>query len=248
MKKLAILVCFFVLAWPALAGAEEHCHKIGYMGTDYEVCAFDPHAQDIRIYNADIDDTPYGGFRALAKDIWLREKRVVRFAVNGGMYHWDLSPVGLFIENGAEKVPASTNTGWGNFHLLPNGIFYIDSEGAGVEETKAFLAAGRKPAFATQSGPMLVIDGNVHPAFLPKSDSFKIRNGVGIDDKGRAVFATSISPVRFYDFALFYRDVLDCRNALFLDGTISSLWVPEWNRQDQSFPLGPIIAVTTTLP
>jgi uncharacterized protein YigE (DUF2233 family) len=55
-------------------------------------------------------------------------------------------------------------------------------------------------------------------------------------------------PVRLYDFAVFYRDVLNCQNALFLDGSISSMMVPAWGRRDESAPLGPILAVTGTLP
>ena len=115
-------------------------------------------------------------------------------------------------------------------------------------ETEAYAASGIQPRLATQSGPMLVIDGKIHPAFLPQSDSLKLRNGVGVDDKGRVVFVVTKGPVRFYEFAVFYRDVLNCRNALFLDGSISSMMVPAWGRRDESEPLGPIIAVTESLP
>jgi uncharacterized protein YigE (DUF2233 family) len=238
----------FVLLLPSAGLAKEACHKIGYLADDYDVCAFDPASADIRIYNADKDGDPYGGFAPLAKDLWRRDKRIIQFAINGGMYRPDLSPVGLLVEDGVEKSPINTNKGWGNFHLLPNGVFYIHGASAGVLETHAFLASGIAPDYATQSGPMLVIKGKVHPAFLPHSDSLKIRNGVGIDDNGQVVFASSQGPVSFYNFAVFFRDVLNCRNALFLDGSISSLWIPEWDRRDWFFPLGTIIAVTYSLP
>lgn len=224
------------------------CHWHGYLGNDYAVCRFDPAKDDIRLFDADGTVRPYGGFRALGRALWESGKHVIRFAMNAGMYHSDLSPVGLHVEEGREVHGLVRGGGWGNFFLRPNGVFYIDGEGkAGVLETEAYLASGVRPRLATQSGPMLVIDGKIHPAFLPASDSLKMRNGVGVDDKGRVVFVVTRQPVRFYDFAVFYRDVLDCDNALFLDGSISSMMVPDWGWRDEGAPLGPMIAVTRTL-
>lgn len=168
--------------------------------------------------------------------------------MNGGMYQDDLSPVGLYVEAGKQLKAINTNKGWGNFHLLPNGVFYIQPGRAGIMESKAFLASGIKPFYATQSGPMLVIDGKLHPSFLADSTSFKTRNGVGVSADGKVVFAVSDGFVRFHDFATLFRDELGCANALFLDGSISSLDIPEWQRRDGLFPLGPIIAVTQSLP
>ena len=233
------------LAWLlATVGAlaADPCRAIRHLGTSHTVCSFDPSKSRIRVYNADRNGKPFGSFRSLEAAL-AREKKSLVFATNGGMYHADLLPVGLLIENGAQKKPASTGGGWGNFHLQPNGIFYVQARKAGVLDTRSFLASGIKPSFATQSGPMLVIDGEVHPKFLPKSDSLKIRNGVGVAANGRVYFAISERPVRFYDFALLFRDRLDCANALYLDGTISSLFWPGGGRRDAVFPLGPIIAV-----
>jgi uncharacterized protein YigE (DUF2233 family) len=39
---------------------------------------------------------------------------------------------------------------------------------------------------------------------------------------------------------LFQLTRLGCRNALFLDGTVSSLYAPNLNRSDISRPLGPL--------
>ncbi len=94
----------------------------------------------------------------------------------------------------------NTNKGWGNFHLLPNGVFYIQPGHAGILESKAFLASGIKPFYATQSGPMLVIDGKLHPSFLADSTSLKTRNGVGVSADGKVIFALSDGAVRFHDF------------------------------------------------
>jgi uncharacterized protein YigE (DUF2233 family) len=248
MVQIAALVLLFLTAISSPALGEEACRKETYLDTDYVVCTFDPAKSDMRIYNRSNEGQPYGSFVSLAGDIWRTGKHFLRFAVNGGMYHYDLSPVGLFVENGIEKVSVKTGWGWGNFYLRPNGVFYIDDKSADVMETKAYLQSGLKPRYATQSGPMLVIDGKIHPAFLPHSDSFKIRNGVGIDAVGKVNFVNSEEPVRFYDFALFYRDVLNSKNALFLDGSISSLAIPDWGRFDNHDPMGPIIAVIGTLP
>ncbi|WP_210255784.1 phosphodiester glycosidase family protein [Rhizobium sp. SG570] len=241
MIILAVLVC------ATAASAGEACRKVEHLGDGYTVCTFDPATDDIQLFQNDRSGKPYGSFRALEND--LRQDRVyVRFAMNGGMYLDDQSPVGLFVENGRELKRINTNKGWGNFHLLPNGVFYLLPGRAGVMESKAFATSGIKPFYATQSGPMLVIDGKLHPSFLADSTSFKTRNGVGVTGDGKVVFAISDGPVRFHDFATLFRDDLGCANALFLDGSISSLYIPEWQRRDGLFPLGPIIAVTELLP
>jgi uncharacterized protein YigE (DUF2233 family) len=244
VRLLAVLL-LSLLAGPALA--DEACRKVHHLGDGYTVCTFDPAKDDIQIYQDDRHSKPYGTFRALRNDLG-DGRTVLKFAMNGGMYEEDQTPVGLLIQTGNELKPLATKSSWGNFGLLPNGVFYIDQGRVGVMETKSFAASGKKPFYATQSGPMLVIDGALHPAFLIDSTSLKMRNGVGVSAEGKAVFAVSDGPVRFHDFATLFRDVLGCQNALFLDGSISSLYVPEWQRRDSLFPLGPIIAVTEMLP
>ncbi|MGV1788957.1 phosphodiester glycosidase family protein [Rhizobium sp. A37_96] len=247
MRLIRLMVILAVLAYAAAASAGEACRKVQHLGDGYTVCTFDPAAEDIQIFQNDRSGKPYGSFRALEND--LRQDRIyVRFAMNGGMYLDDQSPVGLFIENGRELKAINTNKGWGNFHLLPNGVFYLGSGKAGIMESKAFAASGIKPFYATQSGPMLVVNGKLHPSFLADSTSLKVRNGVGVAADGKVVFAISDGAVRFHDFATLFRDDLQCGNALFLDGSISSLDIPEWRRRDGLFPLGPIIAVTEMLP
>lgn len=236
-----------ILSASLAAPASAACRNVSYLGADYVACSFDPAANDIRLYNKDQAGAPFKSFKALSRELRHRDEYLV-FAMNGGMYHQDLSPVGLHIEEGVEQSPLNTNPGWGNFHMLPNGVFYIAGGKVGVMAAQAYRAADLKPRFATQSGPMLVIDGMLHPRFLPDSDSLKTRNGVGVTSSGEVVFAVSKRPVRFHDFATLFRDELGCPNALFLDGTISSLYAPEINRHDRLFPLGPIIAVVAGFP
>jgi uncharacterized protein YigE (DUF2233 family) len=125
-------------------------------------------------------------------------------------------------------------------------VFYVGDSAAGVAETTRFLASGPKARYATQSGPMLVIDGRIHPKILPTGTSAKIRNGVGVRDGAQVVFAISDQPVTFYAFARLFRDALNCPNALFLDGSVSSLFAPNLKRADTLFPIGPIIGVSAT--
>jgi uncharacterized protein YigE (DUF2233 family) len=248
IRWLAFLAGLF--AGPALAegvSADGACRKINYLDITYTVCSFDPAKDNIRLFANDSGGKPYGSFDALRNGL-VGDRLFLRFAMNGGMYEPDQSPVGLYIEGGSQQKRLDTGSGWGNFRLLPNGVFYIQPGSVGVMETKAFAASGIEPLYATQSGPMLVIDGALHPSFLVDSTSLKMRNGVGVAADGKAVFAVSDGPVRFYDFATLFRDVLGCRNALFLDGSISSLYVPDWQRNDSAFPLGPIIAVTAVMP
>ena len=115
---------------------------------------------------------------------------------------------------------------------------------ATVAETRAFLKQRPHADLATQSGPMLVINGRLHPRFDPHSTSLKTRNGVGVRADGKVIFAISQGEVSFDAFARLFRDGLNCPNALFLDGgSASSLYAPSLNRLGNILSLGPMLAV-----
>lgn len=244
-KLLSILGLLIGSSLPTLALAA--CEDLIDGDARYLACRFDPARDEIRLHLASPEGQVYGGFASLRRQLWA-ERRVLTFAMNAGMYHDDLSPVGYFAEYGKVLKPAVTGGGWGNFHLLPNGVFLMKDGKASVIETKAFVASGLTPDFGTQSGPMLVIDGRLHPRFLADSDSFKIRNGIGVDAEGQVHMVVSRVPVRFYDFARLFRDRLGCANALYLDGTISSVSIAEEKRMDRLFPMGPILSVSMPIP
>jgi uncharacterized protein YigE (DUF2233 family) len=194
---------------------------------------------------------PYRTFAALATDLEAKGKSL-RFAMNGGMYQDDLRPVGLYVENGRVLTPANTATLTGtpsqipNFYKKPNGVFYVRDGEAGILETGKFLAQKPKANFATQSGPMLVIDGAIHPAFILNSTDRKPRNGVGVSSPTDVHFVITKGWVSFYEFARFFRDGLRCNSALFLDGgEAPGLYAPELGRNDAPGHggYGPIIAV-----
>lgn len=179
---------------------------------------------------------------AAALKLWLKkQKKVLVFATNGGMYKKDHSPQGLYIENTVKKNPVDTTTADGNFYLKPNGVFYLDTHNkAYIATTTAFV--DNKIKYATQSGPMLVIDGKIHLAFSAHSTNLNIRNGVGILPDHSVVFAMSKEPVNFYDFAAYFKN-LGCKNALYLDGLVSRTYLPGKNWQQQDGDFGVIIAV-----
>ena len=227
----------------SMARAEEDgpCRDVEHRGDRYTVCSFDPGTHRLDLHLRDADGRPYGRLSRL-----MEAAPDTVFAMNGGMYRNDLTPVGLYVEGGEERSELVAADGWGNFHLLPNGVFFVAETGGrqawGVRETRAF-AAGPPPDLlhATQSGPMLVIDGALHPRFLPASNSLKVRNGVGVSADGRAHFAISRGRVRFHDFGTLFRDVLETPNALFLDGSISTFRAGS-RRQGGFLEIGPIIS------
>ena len=220
------------------AQASGPCAPVTSEDTTYTVCTIDLDRYELRLFLKASDGLPYGGFDRLKG---APDAAGLAMAMNAGMYAVDLSPVGLYVEGGREVKAANTADGPGNFHLKPNGVFYLAGNQAGILETGAYLRARPRATLATQSGPMLVINGRMHPQITQEGPSRKLRNGVGIRTGRVVVFAISESPVSFGAFARLFRDRLGCRNALFLDGSVSSLYAPALARQDFGRPLGPII-------
>jgi uncharacterized protein YigE (DUF2233 family) len=212
-------------------------------GRRFTVCRVDLASQQLELFWRDDKGEAFRSFAAL--DEWLRARgRRLIFAMNAGMYREDSSPVGLYVEHQKELRPLNRARGDGsNFCLLPNGVFALTDSGAVVVETSHYPAIAASASLATQSGPMLVIDGKLHPRFGRNSTSRLIRNGVGVVSPTQVVFAISEDPVNFYEFATFFRDKLRCDSALYLDGTVSSLFSTALNRNDHRADLGPILAV-----
>lgn len=245
LASLFLAGLFLVAPEPAFA-ASTGCRNLTEADAHYVVCSFDmrqdKHPDELRLFLAPAGGQPYGSFSALATDLKQKGEQLL-FGMNGGMYMENLQPVGLYIEAQRQIHPINQRSGSGNFHLKPNGVFYFGSHDAGVMETSAFVKSGLKPDYATQSGPMLVINGEIHPKIQADGTSQKIRNGVGVRDGHIVVFAISNDLVTFYQFASLFRDVLDCPNALYLDGSVSSLYAPGLGRADGLRPLGPIIGI-----
>ncbi len=177
---------------------------------------------------------PYGTFRQVTARLAKTGRRVL-FATNSGIYAPGLKPLGLHVEGGRTLVPLNNARSGGNFALLPNGVFWVRGKQAGVTETQAYRRADLRPTFASQSGPLLVEKGRLHPAFNKSGTSFKVRSGVGVCSDGRVRFVVSGAPVNFYSFAVFFRDTLGCPDALYLDGSISAYATPQTDTQFAEF-------------
>lgn len=222
---------------------KQFCTTDSFENKTYVVCRANPSLDRIELFLNGSDDKPYKRFYRL-EDALNADGKTIAFAMNAGMYHADYTAVGLYIENGKELHSISTKDGPGNFHMKPNGVFFINDGKAGVLDTDSFIARGLKPQFATQSGPMLVINNEIHQRFIPQSPYLEYRNGVGVTNDGEVIFIISEQKVNFDEMARFFRDKLKTPNALFFDGSISSLYAPELLRKDWWHGLGPIIAVT----
>ena len=199
-----------------------------------------PKKQQLRMYWKDDKHQPFLSIQNLKN--WLGAQTLL-FAMNGGMYKADNSPQGLFIQDKKTLNPLDTSSGNGNFYLKPNGVFYLTTDNNPVIcKTENFTNNG-KIKYATQSGPMLVIDGQIHPAFKQGSPNLNIRNGIGILPDNEVVFVMSKKEINLYDFAGYFKE-LGCTNALYLDGFVSRTYLPEknWIQTDGNF--GVIIGVT----
>ncbi len=226
----------------AAQAGEQPCKPYTFEGQAYTLCEAPLSRFSIRIFWQRPDGAPYSYLSALPKTDGGGGR--LAFALNGGMFHPDYRPVGLYIEEGRELARANTKAGPGNFHLKPNGIFYASEDEAGVLETGAFLKKKPKALFATQSGPMLVIDGKLHPKIAKAHSSAKARDGVCVRE-GVVVFAITEGEAPFDTFERLFRDGLKCKNALFLDGgSAPALYVPSGSRTGNVLlGLGPMIAV-----
>jgi uncharacterized protein YigE (DUF2233 family) len=239
----SLVACAEAPAGPEPESGERACRELTHKGDAYTVCAFSMREHEIRLFHSDAEGEPYRQFTTLERELDEQAYQLI-FAMNGGMYHEDRSPVGFYRDEHGDKANVNTNDGPGNFHLKPNGVFWIARFQAGVYESQTYLDVGIDPIYATQSGPMLVINGELHPGLNPDGTSRRRRNGVGVSEDGFTVyFAISDSAVTFHDFATLFRDEIGVPNALFLDGQVSRIFAPEINRNEVGSDLGPIVAV-----
>lgn len=226
----------------AAARAAAGCRTEIFEGVEFAVCTARA-GDDLRLFLNDAAGEPIATFERLAEIAAAEGARLV-FAMNAGMYHPDRRPVGLYLEQGQQIGGLVTAPGPGNFGLLPNGVFCIAADRFAVLESRRYARERPDCRYATQSGPMLVLGGRLHPRFMRQSASRHVRNGVGVSADGRrAEFVISSSAVNFHLFARFFRDRLRLPDALYFDGKVSRLYAPEIGRADFGLPMGPMVGL-----
>ena len=239
MQKIALLIALllFILTGGWLCGTRTDSLKENYIS--YEA---DLKKQTVKLYWKDEKDQPFRSIGRLRSWVESRGQKLV-FAMNAGMYKPGNTPLGLFIQEYRQLVPLDASFGSGNFYLKPNGVFYTTRDKKAFIQTTENFRSSTDIQFATQSGPMLLINGKIHPSFKRGSKNLNIRNGVGMLPGGKVIFAMSVEEVNFYDFAKYFMD-LGCIDALYLDGLVSRTYLPErqWMQTDGDF--GAIIGVT----
>jgi uncharacterized protein YigE (DUF2233 family) len=241
-KERVILLSVLILLTAGLIAFTTSKNSIGDNVVSFTV---DPQTQDLQLFWKNDKGEILKNILNLKTYVENKNLTLI-FAMNGGMFNKDYSPQGLFIQNNKLLSPLDTANGYGNFYLKPNGVFYITADNiAFVCNTIDFIDHG-KIKYATQSGPMLVVDGEIHSAFKERSTNLNVRNGVGILPGNKVVFAMSKKEINFYDFAKYFQG-LGCKNALYLDGFVSRTYLPEknWTQTDGNF--GVIIGVTTKI-
>jgi len=204
--------------------------------------AADPLKVKVRTYYKNDAGQAIKNLSALGLVVAAKHERLL-FAMNGGMYMEANVPLGLYVENGKIIHPLNTAKASGNFYLKPNGVFYISKfNRAGICKTEDYRKL-KDVAYATQSGPMLLVDGDVNPIFTKGSANVYVRNGVGVLADGKLLFVKSNVPVNFYDFAAYFKEQ-GCTQALYLDGFVSKVWYPEKNIRETEGNFGAIIGAS----
>lgn len=247
---LPIVVMMLVAMTMSSSALAQPCKQETFEEAGYIVCTLESGKDNLQLFWKDAHGEPYRYFSSVAEAVG-KEGQTLTFAMNAGMYRANFAPMGLYIENGRELRPANTAGGEGsagqlpNFYKKPNGVFFLGDAKAGILPTEKFLKLRPKVRFATQSGPMLVIQNKLNPTFIPGSTDRKRRSGVGVCG-GAVRFAISEDRVNFHDFARLFRDHLKCANALFLDGGRGvGIYNPAMGRNDRSWHggFGPIFGL-----
>jgi uncharacterized protein YigE (DUF2233 family) len=221
-----------------------------FNGQDYDAIVVNPARQKIRMHWLSKENIPYKNINAI-KQFLQKKKEDVLMITNGGMYLKNNIPVGLFVSEGKELRPIDTmGNKDGNFYIQPNGVFFLDKTGSGyILTTNSFIDSANHKKFkinyATQSGPMLVVNRSINASFTPQSKNINLRSGVGILPNGYIVFVISRSDkTNFFDFASIFKNKFDCSNALYLDGAISKMYLKTLRQKDLGGDFGTMISVT----
>lgn len=223
-------------------GTTSACSAIRFEDIDLTHCIADPAQHTINVvYGPGDQSQGYGTLSAFAESV---EADTIAFAMNGGAFSDDLTPRGYLVSGGDRLSELSRASGEGNFFMKPNGVFFGSAGRWRILTSDRFFSTVRdRPRFGTQSGPILLVGGELGGAISENGNSRAIRNGVGVDADGKAHFVISLAPLSFGQLARYFRDEAGVSDALFLDANSSSLWDPVTGRMDAG-RTGPIVVVS----
>lgn len=248
MRRRILISAGLSFGFPSVWGAVATTRLIGkvHRGRRWTVIRVDTSKERMSLFHADASGLPLRDFPALERLCAVNGRKIV-MAMNAGMFETDGSPVGWCVVEGKVLKTVNLNAGEGNFFLRPNGVFAMEGGKAYVMESNEAVSTLRHPTLVTQSGPLLLRHGMVHPGFKEHSANRKIRNAIGVSVEGVVWWAISEDEVSFHESATLFRDELGCPNALFLDGVVSRLHAPAFGRKAGSSLLGPLLAITAPL-
>ena len=225
----------------AATEAASACRKADFEGAALTHCIADPAQHRIATAFEQRGSTRYGSLANYAQTV---DATTIAFAINAGPNGDSGKPRGYYVEDKNRIVELNRSDGDSNFFLKPNGVFFGTGGTWRVLATPTFYSTiGDRPQFGTQSGPMLVVDGKLHPEIAENGPSRSVRSGVGVTADGKAHFVITDEPVSFGQIARFFRDEIKAKNALFLNSGGSTLWDPATKRLDTG-NVGAIIVVT----
>ncbi len=224
--------------------------RITFRNNSFDVYVVDISKNKLAFFWRDSTKNIYTSFKNVKKAVEKENKKLL-FATNAGIYKPDNSPEGLYIENGKKyvKVNYKQPAGYANFYMnfgkeaRSNGIFIVtDKNKASVIKANEYKYS-ENIKFATQSGPLMLRNGKINPKFTKGSKNKRIRSGVGIIQSSKVVFIISNERVNFYDFASIFKEIFGCKDALYLDGAISKMYLPKINRKELGGDFAAIIGV-----
>ncbi|HMV43143.1 MAG TPA: phosphodiester glycosidase family protein [Leptospiraceae bacterium] len=229
--KTKLIIIFIFL----LVSGTYYLHEFNYPEIVYT--EIDPNLVDIKFFSKDENGNHFRNIGSLKNHL----NNTLIFAMNGGIFKEDLNPLGLYIESGKMETAINLKSGYGNFYMNPNGVFYLTKNKKANIVPSSTFTYDETIEYATQSGPMLIINKKIHKGFHQDSKNYHIRNGVCILDSGKLIFAISKNKINLYQFAKFFED-RECLNALYLDGFVSKAFIPEKNLEELEGDFSIIIA------
>ena len=219
--RVKTICCILLLLLFARQGLAQY-RTFDYQDVSYGV--FEANPENVSLHWKNAAGEPYASLTNLKRD--LEKTRTIKMLMNAGIFSQDNQPAGLWIERGTTLQPLNTKKGKGNFHVQPNGVFLLKDKKAQILTTAQYQKNKPKAEFAVQSGPMLVINGKINSQFRATLNSPYTRNAVCVSKDGRLFFINTLKgkPNMYWlSHALLS---IDCHNALYLDGSISSWYIP----------------------